>query len=177
MIPNMRFFILLFSVITLVSCKVKNEVIRFQDELEFGGYCPDDGTCTFSVLSQKVLKVKKDNLGAIYPAIAEGNKIVLKFEYSRNEKPNVADASYKEQVFIELSVDQLEIETEVLKHVNILFARLCYCKGLTGYYRVRTGKLAIKKLLGETYNISLKFEVTEVPQVVTQIEQIFSLSS
>ena len=76
----MRVFILFFLVLNVVSCKAKDQVSQVKDEEKIQNYCPDDGTCTINVLTQKSFNVKRDNLGAIYLDIAEGNKIVLKFE-------------------------------------------------------------------------------------------------
>ncbi|MDO5979215.1 hypothetical protein [Flavivirga spongiicola] len=138
-------------------------------------YCPEDGSCSFEVKQNEQLILKHDNFGMLYPELLTGDKVVLKFEYKRNQEKDVYDGSYTEQVFIELDPDQIELEKENLKGIKILFARLCYCKGQTGYYRVKEGKIIIKKLQDKTYEIELKFKIHDIPQIITQIKKVFNL--
>ncbi len=81
------------------------------------------------------------------PKISAGNNTVLKYTYTRNKIPNTEDSSYVEEIYIEL--DSKNIETNLkdaqLANVKVVFARLCFCKGQTGYYKVTNGELSIKK--------------------------------
>ncbi|MBV1888435.1 MAG: hypothetical protein KUG51_04020, partial [Urechidicola sp.] len=58
-----------------------------------------------------------------------------------------------------------------LSKVKLLFNRLCYCKGSTGFYTIKNGELVIKKIKKNTYTINLDFKIEEVPQVVTSINE------
>lgn len=137
--------------------------------------CPENGTCTFEVLKHKTLNISKDNLGETYPEIVDGNQLVLKFKYQKNKELNVADGHYIEEIYIELDPENLEKETAHFKAEKLLFARLCFCKGQTGYYKIRSGNLSVKKIKNTRYQIDLQFKIDEVPQVITSISQIFSL--
>ncbi|MCF6295913.1 MAG: hypothetical protein L3J25_09515 [Flavobacteriaceae bacterium] len=139
--------------------------------------CPKDGVCTFEVLQNKSLKLLKDGIGELYPDISEGDKIILKFEYKRNEIPNTVDGNYSELIYVELDQNNLNIELENLdlQEVKLLFARLCFCRGQTGYYKVTNGKLSIKKE-SNNYKFNLEFIIDKVPQVITSINELFVLN-
>jgi hypothetical protein len=137
--------------------------------------CPENGTCSLEVYQNKTLEILNDNLGKTYPEIVDGSLVVLKFKFEKNKDLQVVDGHYTEEVFIELNPDSLQKETTHLKKEKIVFSRLCFCKGQTGYYRIRTGNLSVKKVKNNTYQMDFDFKIEEVPQVVTSINQIFSL--
>ncbi len=99
----------------------------------------------------------------------------MKFEYKRNEIPDTVDSSYREEIFVELDYNNLEFVTTNFKVQKILFARWCYCKGQTGYYKIHQGELLIKRIQNETYELNLKLKTDKVPQIINQISQVFSL--
>lgn len=169
--------LILFSLI-IVSCKTKQGLLIDNNESFFSTECPNDGTCTLEVTPNNSIKALYDNFGALYMEIINGNSIVIKFEYKRNESPNTIDGQYIEQIIMELDPNNLNLELKdsELKNVNLLFARLCYCKGETGYYKVRQGKLVIKKIAENSYYFHLIFKVNEVPQIITEIGQVFNLN-
>ena len=139
--------------------------------------CPDDGVCSFSVIKKKSLNIKKDGIGSIYPEVVSGNNIILKFEYKRNEIPNTQDSHYIEQVFIEIEPNQIDlnISDNKLQLVKLLYARLCFCRGQTGYYKINKGNLILKKVSKNTYEFELTFITDEVPQIITRIKESFTL--
>ena len=172
----MRYLYLFFSIMLIVSCKTKQEML-LQDTLEnIEILCPSDGVCSFEVLQNKKLKLLQDGIGKLYPDISDGDKIILKFEYKRNEIPNTVDGNYSELIFVELNPDNLiiELENSKLQEVKMLFARLCFCRGQTGYYKVNNGKLSLIKE-GNNYQFNLEFKINEVPQIVTSINWLFTL--
>ena len=140
--------------------------------------CPQDGECHFKVIVNASMEILKDDFGMSYPQLNEGNKLILEFEYAKDEIPNTADSSYRELIYLEIEKDNLEIELRdsELDSVKILFGRLCYCKGETGYYQITNGHLTIKKTKNQNeYQLNLSFETTEVPQVITHINETFSV--
>lgn len=168
--------IILFSLIVM-SCKTKHDILVENNETIFSTECPTDGTCIIELLANKSMKTLNDNLGSLYLEIINGNSLVLKFEYKRNKIPNTMDDQYIEQIFMELDPNNLktELRDSELKNVNLLFARFCYCKGQTGYYKVRKGELAIKKASDNNYQLHLILKVDEVPQIITEINQVLNL--
>jgi len=58
--------------------------------------------------------------------------------------------------------------------VKALFARLCFCRGQTGYYIINQGQLSIKKLSESQYHLKMRFKIDEVPQVISEIDEVIS---
>lgn len=178
---NNKYFITRFIAVFLLpllflSCMSRTKLQPLALSSLNESWCPSDGVCTFEVLSQKQLDLEKDEFGMSYIKMDEGAHTILKFEYKRKVTSDVADASYREEIFIVLNPNEIEIETESFKRVQVIFGRWCFCKGQVGNYRVRKGKLSIKKVNSENYHLSLTFEVDEVPNIISKINHIFSVA-
>ncbi|WP_428741847.1 hypothetical protein [Tenacibaculum sp.] len=165
-------FVIFFMM--MLSCKTIDKTLARKSD-NFLNACPEEGNCSFKLLKNKSLNILTDNLGELYTKINEGDNLVLVFEYEKNMNLDLQDSGYKEQIFIELNPNALEIETYNLKTKKLVFARLCYCKGQTGYYKIKKGNLSIKKVKNKNYHIMLNFKVDEVPQVISTVNQVFSL--
>ena len=157
----------------ILSCQTKKKVAEsYPTSYKLSNYCPKDGTCTFEVLSNKTLEIKSDNTGALYTIVKKGNKTVLKFEYRKTQDPKLADDGYKELIYAEINTkqDDLQLYDENLNLAKVHFGRLCFCKGESGYYPVKQGKLIIQRQNDSTVNFSLKFKIDKIPQVVKEFK-------
>jgi hypothetical protein len=171
----MKYFYAFYLIICFVSCKAKSNLTPEKTGDVTTMLCPEDGVCTFEILENSALKNKTDHLGSIYPEIVPGNTLVAKFEYKKTNDINLQDSSYREELYIELDKSNPEIETENLKNENLFFARWCYCKGQTGFYKINKGKLKVIKISEKDYQINLSFIIDEVPQIINEINYNFSL--
>ncbi|WP_370478925.1 hypothetical protein [Tamlana flava] len=171
----MKYLSLLFLVVFMVSCKCKKEVASLQNKKVDYTVCPENGTCSFENYRNKSLKIEEGDFNQIYLAMVDGHNLVLKFEYKKDNDKKLLDGSYREEVFIELPLKNFEVETTDLKNKNLFFARWCYCKGQTGYYKINEGSLKVFKLNDDKAKINLKFKISEVPQVITEISETFSI--
>ena len=171
----MRYLFIFCLIICFDSCKSKSEVTSTAATEFASMVCPEDGTCSFEIIENKTLLIKTDNLGSAYPEMVDGSLYVLKFEYKKHGNANYEDSSYREEIFIELNANNLETETVDLKDKKLFFARWCYCKGQTGYYKINKGKLAISKIDDKNFQIHLSFKMDEVPQIINEINYTFSL--
>jgi len=135
--------------------------------------CPEDGVCTFEVFTNKTLNIQTDGIGALYPELLDGEKTVVKFEYKRYEIPNTVDGGYSEVIYAEIdpNIKELSLENETLKQAKVLYGRLCFCRGETGYFYVNEGMLNISSHVDGSKTFSLDFKVYEVPQIITSIEE------
>lgn len=165
-------------IISLNSCHSQKKINTEESLKKTEQKCPEDGTCTFEVLKNKSFKISS-KFGNTYPVFSpNNNKSILKFEYTRNLIPDTEDSSYKELIYIEISNDlktPLDIKNIDLTKTKASFGRLCFCRGQTGYYKIKQGDLSIKKNGQNNYNLKFKFKITEVPQVITTIEEHFNL--
>ncbi|MEP3838883.1 MAG: hypothetical protein ABJM36_14615 [Algibacter sp.] len=159
----------------LVSCKAKSSLNTAIAGTVERDICPENGVCTYDIIEDKALKVKIDNLGSTYVEMVDSNRFIVKFEYKKNQSSKYQDSGYREEVFIELDKNNLEFETNNLKFKKLFFARWCYCKGETGYYRINQGKLSIIKIDKNNFKLHLTFTVNEVPQIINEINHTFSL--
>ncbi|XMO88133.1 hypothetical protein AAFN75_07525 [Algibacter sp. AS12] len=165
-------FCVLFS---LVSCKAKSSLNTAIASKVERAICPENGACAYEIIENKALKVETDNLGSPYLEMVDSDSFVVKFEYKKNGNSKYQDSGYREEVFIELDKNNLDFETSNLKFKKLFFARWCYCKGQTGYYKINQGKLSVTKIDKTNFKLHLAFTVPEVPQIINEINHTFSL--
>lgn len=173
----MKFVSLYFLSIMAISCGSKHRSVTDNPISNITSTCPENGTCTFEVLKDKVLIVQKDDFGNLYPEILDGEGIVLKFEFKRNQIPDIVDGNYSELLYMQLDSTQpdLKLESRDLQNVKLLFGRLCFCRGQTGYYKINNGVLSVTKLESNTYKLHLDFKCEEVPQIIDILDETFQL--
>jgi hypothetical protein len=173
----MKNFLILMSCLTIIACQARHKAMAEKTTDDVIIPCPDDGVCALEVLQGKSLEWLEDPFGNRYPEISDGSAVVLKFEYKRHEIPNTADSDYRELIFMELPADKpaMSLKDGELVKAKVLFARLCFCRGQTGYYPVTKGSLSITEI-NNKYQLSLDFKVDEVPQVINAIKESFVLN-
>ncbi|HLV14565.1 MAG TPA: hypothetical protein VKY41_05245 [Xanthomarina sp.] len=166
-----------FSIIILLlflGCHPNKTVVKKPDQTALKStVCPEDGVCTFEVFTNKILNIKPDGIGALYPEILDGNKTVIKFEYKRHEIPNTADSGYSEVIYAEIdpNLQEMNLENELLNQAKVLFGRLCFCRGETGYFYVKEGVLTIVSNPSGFKTYKLDFKINEVPQIIKSFEE------
>lgn len=169
---NLRLILLSSLILCFIACKTNQESTEKKSlNKTLITNCPEDGACTFDVLDNKSLVIKTDSTGAKYPQVSKGKHRVLKFEYKRNQDPRIADDEYSEVVYAEIESDQenLELKDEELFKAKLLFGRLCFCRGQSGYIPVEKGLLKVTTNKDESVTYRFNFEVAEIPQVLTEI--------
>lgn len=171
----MKYFNFLLVLVVFFSCKSQQESNLSSAKGSYDITCPDTGSCELKVLEKTSLKVKEDDFGHTYLKTVPGRSVVLKFEYKKDVESKYEDSSYREEVFIELNANDLETKTVDLKDRKVFFARWCYCKGQTGFYKINDGSLSVSRLNKTNYLLQLDFSVSEVPQIIKRIKQNFSL--
>ena len=173
--------ILLLSILLIVSCKTtkKNNFVISNSMSQSTINCPENGDCSIELIPSKSLEFKTDNIGMSYPVITEGNKTIFKYTYNRKSIKNTQDGNYTEIVYAELgeTISDLDINNIDLQNVKLYFGRLCYCKGQTGYYPIKNGNFKITSLDNDSVNFKLNFKISEVPQIITEINESISLKS
>ena len=166
----MKKTIFFLTFILIVSCGTKkpsNVVLTALLKSE----CPKNGDCTIQVFENKSLIVKSDEFGSLYYNLEDDMlKKVVKYTYNRKVKGDIQDASYREEIVFEIenSKENLMLSDDSLQEVQLLFGRFCYCKGQTGYYKIKKGTLKISKV-SKGNEVDLNFEIKEVPQIINHI--------
>jgi uncharacterized OsmC-like protein len=171
----MRFFCLLYLTVCLLACKTKKDINTTNTVYEAPFKCPENGICSFEVLENKSLKIITDEMQGTYPKMVNGSNFVLKFEYKKTGNSKYEDSGYREEIFIEIDKNNLEFETEDLQPHKLFFARWCFCKGQTGYYKIKKGELSITRIDNKKVELHLNFKIDEVPQIITEINHSFDI--
>ena len=173
----MKTLIILVLSSFILACNANKNVTKDNDLVEVNSICPENGTCTFEVLKNKNFNMKVDNFGNPYSELVDGSKTVLKFEYIKKTTPEVQDDNYSEVIYIEIDneIDTIELNDQALQTVKAGFSRICYCKGQTGTYPIKTGSLSIVKHKNNGYHLKFDFTISEVPQIINSISESFEL--
>ena len=174
---------IVFPIIFLlfISCKSQylksGKLLSEKKVFTLSENCPNNGICSIEISPDSELVVRQDEFGNLYPNIITGNKLIVKYLYKKIPIENTADSNYSEIIYFELNNDKinLDLQNEELQEVKILFGRLCYCKGATGYYKVSTGDLKVK-MNQKNLIIDLQFEVNKIPQIINTINESIILN-
>jgi hypothetical protein len=141
--------------------------------------CAPNGKCELSLTPNKSLIFKTDKFGNLYPEISEGENTLLTYTFKRNPIKNTQDSNYTEIIYATLpkNIKEISLANSELKQVNLHFARLCFCKGETGYYPIGNGTFKLTKTSKDSIKITCEFKVKNIPQVVSSFEETVSLES
>ncbi|GGG37390.1 hypothetical protein [Bizionia arctica] len=165
--------IIIFGLLLIISACSSSKVSSTNSPHVTNTNCPEDGVCTFEVFHKKTLNIKKDGIGALYPELTEGKNIVIKFEYKRNEIPYTADGGYSEIIYAEIDASKKEINlnNEGLLEAKMVYGRICFCRGETGYYPIKKGDFKVSTNKDGTTTYDLTFKIQEVPQIITSFHE------
>lgn len=156
----------LLFISALLSCGAKKSASVISTAV-LQSDCPKAGTCNVQFLKNKSMLVAFEDNHNSYTLIDNPEKNVIIFTYSKTVKGNSQDAGYREEVIFETTqtLSELNGNDADLQKTKILFGRFCYCKGQTGYYKVRNGKMTVDA----NNNLFLNFSISEVPQIINEI--------
>lgn len=159
--------------LTISSCNSpKSAVLNSDANLNtIETVCPEDGKCTVQLFKNKSLEVKTDEFGSVYYQMTDNTQTsVILYQYKRNVEKGLQDAHYTEEIIFEISHSDTSIALNGLnlQKTKMLFGRLCFCRGQTGYYKVTDGNLELEQKNNEA-RFSLHFTITEVPQIIHSI--------
>lgn len=166
--------ILLLPVAVLLSfCCSTKELAKGDGakKINMDSPCPSDGTCSTEVFKNKTLVVKTDAYGSLYYQMEDNeNTSVIVYQYNRTVKGDLQDANYKEELVFEINNNEtkLSLENTSLQKSKMLFGRICFCRGQTGYYKVDEGQLNLTKN-NNSITFNLDFTITKVPQIIKNI--------
>ncbi len=174
--PFLSLIILLFA-----SCNAnKNLSFVVKNPIQVSAKnCVSNGKCEVKLTPNKNLVFKKDKFGNLYPEITVGENTLLTYTFKRNTIKNTQDSNYTEIIYANLpkNIKEISLTDSELKQVNLYFARLCFCKGETGYYPIENGTFKLTKTNKGSLKITCEFKVKNIPQVVSSFEETIPLKS
>ncbi|QYJ69232.1 hypothetical protein [Flavobacterium litorale] len=143
----MKKFILLPMVALLFGCNATKSLNEASGKGYTATTCPEVGQCSFEVLKNKSLVIKKDGTGKVYYSMKENSTTtVIKYRYAKDTDPTLQDAGYTEEVVFEIASDatDLDYDSTTIQETKMLFGVMCFCKGKAGFYKVEKGTLTYK---------------------------------
>jgi len=176
----MRFISYSIFLFLLINCKSKkvdqqqslwSEITQYKLER-----CNEDAQCSIEIIPNTNLILKQDEFQNSYVDFEKGDKLIVKYEFKRNQLPYTADGQHIELIYFEMdkNTEQLLLTDKELQSVKMVYGRLCYCKGTSGYFKVTNGHL---KLINnnEKMTIDLDFKVGKIPQLLSEINETIKL--
>ncbi len=141
--------------------------------------CDKNGTCELKLNPNKNITFQKDKFENLYPIISDGEKTLLTFTFKRNPIKNTQDGNYTEIIYAELpkTIKEISLKDDTLKQIKLHFARLCFCKGETGYYPIEKGTFNLTKIDKDSIKIVCNFKVKNIPQVISSFDETVSIKS
>jgi len=151
----------------------KKQIFNLENCPEVSG---ENSQCSIEIISNSTLIIKQDEFQNSYLEIEKGEKTVIKYQFKRNELPNTVDGQHIELIYFEVdnNSESLLLKNEELQIVKMVYGRLCYCKGTSGYFKVIQGKLSFTNKDNEI-TIKLNFKVGKIPQLITEINETINL--
>jgi hypothetical protein len=176
----MKYLCLFFLVLLVVGCKSSQINTSLEELYEkhtvLLSNCIDNAVCNIELLPKSNLLIKEDEFKNTYIEFEKGNNTIIKYQLKKNELPNTADSHYSEIIYLEIDNynKSLNLKNEDLQQVKMIYGRLCYCKGSSGYFKVNKGSLELI-LSKNKLSLNANFNVENIPQIVSQINEKISL--
>lgn len=176
----MKYLCLFFLVLLVVGCKSSQINTSLEELYEkhtvLLSNCIDNAVCNIELIPKSNLLIKEDEFKNTYIEFEKGNNTIIKYQLKKNELPNTADSHYSEIIYLEIDNynKSLNLKNEDLQQVKMIYGRLCYCKGSSGYFKVNKGSLELI-LSKNKLSLNANFNVENIPQIVSQINEKISL--
>ncbi len=176
----MKSYLFCISLFILIGCKSKdlnNKNMQFTEKQSFAlENCKENAQCNIQIIPNTTLIIKQDEFQHFYIEKGKGEKTIIKYEFKRNKLPNTADSQHTELIYFEIdnNCKSLSLTNQELQEVKMMYGRLCYCKGTSGYFKVTQGELKFTNENNEL-SINLKFKVGKIPQLITEINETIKL--
>jgi len=172
----MKSFYLCFISLLLFGCKtthMNTYISQITEKQIFkSNDCIENAVCTLEIIPNSNLLIKNDEFKNTYIELEKGENVVIKYQLKKNPIANTADSNYSEILYIETDSTNKELHLKDinLQEVKMIFARLCFCKGSSGYFKVKNGQLdlSIKK---NELTLHADFSVENIPQITTKVNE------
>ncbi len=87
----------------LCCCKTKDYVVT--NSTDTRPWCPENGSCTFRILTDKRMERHYDEHNALYVSLVDGDQWVFEIEYKKEVRPMPWMPNYGSRSFWKLTRD------------------------------------------------------------------------
>ena len=166
-------FILL--VVVLGSCSAAKTFLDSKEGTDYKtiikSKCPENGICELYVFQNSSLQIQTDGIGqSYYDMTFDAEKSVIMYEYKSKSADGLEDGIHTERIVFEIrnNIPELIIEDFELSNLTMFYERHCFCKGQTGMFPIRKGRLELYNL-GKDLKINLKIDQVDVPFLIKEL--------
>jgi hypothetical protein len=157
--------------ILLFSCTAKKVTPLEKEIIDING-CPPKGICNIERIENSTIKLLEDTTGQFYTKVeTDENHHLYKITYEREVPEGIMDAQYQEIIYFQVEKDKklVELNDKELSEANVIYSRLCYCPGETGYEVVAFGSLYFETKKQST-EIRLEIQPKKYPVKMNLVE-------
>lgn len=119
--------------------------------------CPEAYQCNTVLLKNTSIKILEDSIGKKYINLEQSADChTVKYTYSYEGKPEIADDSYSEEIYFQIPIDtkSLYLSDSELYDVKLITSKNCFCKD-AGFEVVNQGSFEFKRK-GKHYYVNLE---------------------
>ncbi len=139
--------------------------------------CPTGIACNSSLIANQSFEIKTDGIGKSYPMISEGDQILFEYSYSKQAPENTVDGQYIETIYaiFPKDIDILKLKDDQLQSISLSINHSCFCKELSGLKPIREGRICVKRISENTFQIKLEITQTELNNKIKKINETVTL--
>ena len=170
----MKLYLLLFLIFILSACSAQRGSLSNLEKSQETSLknCPPGYDCSLKITPNRSLLLRKDEFGILYAETVNSNRILIKYEFKRKIVDKTADGHFIEAVYftIQKTDNNIVLKDRNLEKVNMVLHRQCYCKGSTGYFKIKNGnfRLSIKK---NELTLNTDFSINNIPHLLQKINE------
>lgn len=155
-------------IVAFVSCKSTKEIN--ESKFVFEG-CPDGGECEFEVIEDTRVFMAGDDQMGHFPKLESSKEMhTIKISYTKETMENLMDDEYIEVFYFTIGNDQnkINLSNSELYQANLIYGRICACRGQTGYEKIDQGNLEVN-FSGNSQHIKLQAKPNKYPILMSEL--------
>jgi len=162
-----KILICLSVILAFASCKSTKEVNK--NQLVFEG-CPEGGECDFEIIENTRVFMAGDEQMGYFPKLEESDQMhTIKISYTKDSMENIMDDEYIEVFYFTIGQQENKINLAdgELKKANLIYGRICACRGQTGYEKINQGSLKVN-LSNQNQKVDFKIKPNKYPILMSE---------
>ncbi len=155
-------------IVAFASCKSTKEIN--ESKFVFEG-CPEGGECDFEVIEDTQVFMAGDNEMGYFPKLEASRSVhTVKITYTKDTEENIMDDEYMEVFYFTIGNDQnkINLSNNELGQANLIYGRICACRGQTGYEKIDQGSLEVN-FSGNSQQINLQAKPNKYPILMSEL--------
>ncbi|MCH8535408.1 MAG: hypothetical protein LAT51_10100 [Flavobacteriaceae bacterium] len=164
-----KILIYLSLIVAFASCKSTKEIK--ENQMTFEG-CPEGGECEFEVIENTRVFMAGDDQMGYFPKLEDSKSVhTIKITYTKDTMENIMDDEYIEVFYFTIGNQEntIDLVDTDLQKADLIYGRICACRGQTGYEKINQGKLLVE-LKDQNQYIQLQAKPKKYPILMSEVE-------